>query len=448
MKTKNLNIWFRISSSFWFIPSVLVIMAIMLSFATIRLDEFFLARDIHVIRVLFKGGVSGARAVLSTIATSMITVAGVVFSITMVVLSLASSQFGSRLIWNFMNDKGNQVVLGTFIATFMYCILSLRSISDSDGGVSVPHLSVTIGMILSLASLGLLIYFIHHVSSSLHANNVIASVGTKLYHAIDRLFPVEVKKEQPNETDENKKKHGAPEDFEARAQIVCSKKSGYLQAISKESLLKTAHDNNLLLRIEHHPGRFITEGYVLLRAYPREYLSNDIINDLQSAFIIGNLRTIEQDVEFGFNELSEIALRALSKGINDSFTALTCVDWMGAGLAELARRSFPSSLIYDGENNLRVIFKHYTFRTITEAAFNMIRQSARDNISVSIRLLEKIEIVGRFVRHEEDRTLLAQQARIIWGGIDSILKNDLDKKALEECYRAALQTLGKKRDDL
>ncbi len=141
---------------------------------------------------IYTRGPDGARAVLSTIAGSMITVAGVVFSVTIVALSLASNQFGPRLLRNFMRDRGNQIVLGTFVATYLYCLLVMRTVQGMDGSQFVPHLSVTVAILMAVASLGVLIYFIHHVAVSIQAPELIANVAHELHEAIDRLFPEEL----------------------------------------------------------------------------------------------------------------------------------------------------------------------------------------------------------------------------------------------------------------
>ena len=189
MKTKLINLWEALHTSFWFLPALMTFAAIGLSFATIALDWVVQESLLKRVALVWIGGIEGARQLLSTIAGSMITVAGVVFSITIVVLALASSQFGPRLLRNFMRDRGNQVVLGTFIATFTYCLLVLRSIHGGDGTPFVPYISVSLGIALALVSVAVLIYFIHHVSVIIQAPTVIAMVAAELEDGIERLFP-------------------------------------------------------------------------------------------------------------------------------------------------------------------------------------------------------------------------------------------------------------------
>ena len=189
MPIKIQNRWYRFRANFWFIPALIAIAAILLSFTTTAIDNVFINRQHIAPWLLYSGGPDGARTVLSVIAGSMMTVAGVVFSITIVVLSLASSQFGPRLIRNFMDVRANQAVLGIFVATFMYCILGLHGADATQDGHFTPSLSVTIGVFLSLVSLGLLIYFIHNISESIQAETIIARVRRDLEKATDRIFP-------------------------------------------------------------------------------------------------------------------------------------------------------------------------------------------------------------------------------------------------------------------
>jgi uncharacterized membrane protein len=172
-KTKLSKLWEALHSSYWFVPTLMVVIAIALAFAMLSLDRAGKSGPIESLGWIYTGGPDGARTMLSAIASSMITVAGTAFSITLVALTLASSQFGPRLLRNFMQDTGNQIVLGTFIATFIYCLLVLRTVRGDDYNVFVPQLSVTVGIVLAIASIGVLIYFIHHASTTIQASHVI-----------------------------------------------------------------------------------------------------------------------------------------------------------------------------------------------------------------------------------------------------------------------------------
>jgi uncharacterized membrane protein len=197
MKDRLLNVWNQVHTSFWFVPTVMAVAAALLSFLALDLDRLVGEKFAQSMGFIWSGGAQGARSLLSTIAGSMITVAGTVFSITIVALTLASSQFGPRLLRNFVRDTGNQITLGTFTATFLYCILILRTIRAQDEGAFVPYISVTIGVGLAVASLGVLIYFVHHVSITIQAENLIARVGRELRDSVDAHFP-EIGQKEPD----------------------------------------------------------------------------------------------------------------------------------------------------------------------------------------------------------------------------------------------------------
>ncbi|WP_228041851.1 DUF2254 domain-containing protein [Planktothrix mougeotii] len=237
MKTYFSLVWNSLRSSFWFVPTLMVSLAITLAFTTITLDELGVI-VIDRFSWTYTRGPEGARAILSTIASSMMTVAVTTFSITIVALQLASSQFGPRLLRNFMRDIGNQVVLGTFISTFIYCLLILRTIRTEEDNEFVPHLSVTCSVLLALASIAVLIYFIDHVANSIQAENVITEVTQDLNSAIERLFPEKI--------GEGESVHHPPvsqsilDDFHAHSCSIQSLKSGYIQAINQHRLIQLA----------------------------------------------------------------------------------------------------------------------------------------------------------------------------------------------------------------
>jgi uncharacterized membrane protein len=182
MQIRLIKYWEDLRSSYWFVPGAMAVGAILLSFATIALDGYFRAEVLRSLGFIWSGGPEGARGLLQAVAGSMITVAGVTFSITMVALSFASSQFGSRLLRNFMSDTGNQVVLGTFVATFIYCLLVLRTVRSGDDAEFIPYLSVTVGLVMALVSLMFLIYFIHHMALTMQAPYVIGELANDVFH--------------------------------------------------------------------------------------------------------------------------------------------------------------------------------------------------------------------------------------------------------------------------
>lgn len=428
--------WDRVRSSFWFVPSIMVSGTVMFTFVSLAIDEAVADRLLHGWGWIYTGSAEGASTILGTVAGSMITVAGLVFSLTLVALTLASSQFGPRLLRNFMRDTTNQVVIGTFISTFMYCLLVLRSIRRENVGLFVPHLSVTLAVLLALVSLVLLIYFIHHVAMSIQADEVIARVYDELIQGIDRMFPEHIGRSSPRNA-AGPSDTRLPETFAREARPVVADKDGYLQLIDPEALLKLAEKEDLLLRVEMRPGHYIIMGNPLLWAWPGDRIDERIVAKVNAAFVMGSYRNPVQDIEFSINQLVEIAVRALSPGMNDPFTPITCLDRLGSALCRLAQREMPSPYRHDEQNRLRVVAPPVTFPAIVNTSFNHIRQSARTNAVVTIRLMETIIQIAGLANRQEDRTELLRYTEMIALGAREALPEDEDRRAVEELCKTA-----------
>lgn len=436
--------WESLDTTFWFLPTIMVAGAIFLSLATIHLDKATVYSNwIATLGWTFTRGPEGSRAVLSTIAGSMMTIVSVTFSITIVALQLASSQFGPRLLRNFMRDRGNQVAIGTFIATFTYCLLILRTINNGPGGEDqafVPHISVTVGLLMSLASLGVLIYFIHHAAESIQAENVIGAVSNDLIQAIDRLYPGEAGGQAPGSAPAAEKPR-PPESFARDSRPIAAPASDYLQAIDVDRLLALATDRDVVISVDRRPGEFFFEGGRLARAWPRDRVDDDLADAVRGAFYFGSRRTLTQDVEFAIDQLVEVAVRALSPGVNDPFTAINCVDRLGAGLCRLTGRAIPSPYRLDEAGALRVIADASTVEGIVNAAFHQIRQAARNDASVTIRLLETIAAVARHTADPAFRGPLRTQAEAIHRGSQAGLPDPTDRAEAAGRFAEAIAAL-------
>jgi uncharacterized membrane protein len=325
MKNRLIMLRNRISESYWFIPGVMVLLSILLSILSIKLDELVGRRLAWVIGLVYVDSPEGAREVLSAIAGSMITVAGVVFSLTMVVLTLTSQQYGPLVLGNFMRDRGNQFVLGVFTATFTYCLLILRTIRGVENSAFVPHISVLVGITLALISIIVIIYFIHHVSESIRSSNIIGLLANDLVDQIDDLFPAQLGHDPVALHIKQPEQH-MPKNFDTQSAPIQSRDSGYLQMVDVERLLDVAQRYDLVIDLKHCPGDFVPQRSILALVWPVERITPEIVDKINDAMIQGNSRTEEQDVEYIFNKLAMIAVRALSPAINDPFTAIMCID--------------------------------------------------------------------------------------------------------------------------
>lgn len=432
------KLWDSLHSSYWFLPSVMAAAAIGLAFAMLAIDRSSQGA-MKQLSWIYTGGPDGARALLSAVASSMITVAATAFSITIIALQLAASNFGPRLLRNFMQDTGNQLVLGTFIGTFIYCLLILRTIRGEDYALFVPQVAVTMGILLAIAGVGVLIYFIHHASTIIQASHVIAGVSHDLDEAIERLFPEKLGHSvSPKPGRQNEE---IPANFDSDAYPVEALKTGYLQAIDNQELLKLACKHNLLLLLQSCPGQFIVQGSDLVLVYPSKHTFPKLTKQLNDAFIIGNERNEQQDVEFPINQLVEVALRALSPAVNDPFTAIRCIDRLGAGLSRLAQQEFPSPNRYDQQGTLRVIAEGVTFEALVDSAFNQIRRYAQSDAAVTMRLLEAIATIVATTGNAKQRAVLRRHAEMIQRGSSKGLSEELDRQVVKHQYDKVLTKL-------
>ncbi len=414
--------------------------AVALAMATIAVDEAVTDEWLQALGWAYTGGAEGASSVLGAIAGSMITIAGVVFSMTLVALSLASSQLGPRLLRNFMRDTTTQVVLGTFVSTFVYCLLVLRTIRRADEVAFVPHLSVNIGVLFALVSVGVLIYFIHHVSISIQADQVIARVGKELTEEINRLFPERVGQEQGSPAIESIDT-SIPEAFDREARPVLAGGDGYLQHIDGDALMTLATQADVLMRLERRSGQYVVSGRPLVMVWPGNQVTDHFAAQVNEAFALGNQRTSAQDVEFAIHQLVEIAVRALSPGINDPFTAVACVDRLGSALCRLAQRKMPSPYRHDEQHRLRVVVAPITFTEIVDTSFNQIRQYARPSAAVTIRLLEAIAVIAEAAHRPEDLAALRRHAEMIVRGAREGLPEGEDRRAVEDRFEMTVGSL-------
>ena len=401
--------WYQLTAGLWVVPALMSASAVVLAIVTLTLDHTVGLPWLRQVDGVFAVGPEGARLVLSSIAGSMITVASLVFSMTLVALTLASSQLGPRLITRFMRDRINQVVLGTFIATFLYALVVLQTVTEGKAEPFVPHISVTAALILTLISLGWLVYFIHHVADSIQADTVIAEVYGELIHALDHLYPRLAAHEPATWATKP-----VPADLLAQSPAaIPAPKGGYVQAIGTHALLRLAREHDLVLELHRRPGHFVIAGRPVMRAWPSARVDEEVIEAAAEEVVLGPKRTPTQDVEFSIDALVEIAVRALSPGINDPRTAMTCIDRLAAALAHLMRSGDGSPLIHDQDGTLRLITNPTTFEEAMNAAFNQIRQAANGHVSVLIRLVEGLTVLGEIAVTDRQRLALARHAAMV-----------------------------------
>jgi uncharacterized membrane protein len=449
MRAYLVKYWEAMRASYWFIPSLMAVSSVALAFVFVAIDKRIGPGFLDNVDILSESKPEGARDVLSTIAGSMITVAGVTFSITIAAVAYAAQQFGPRLLTNFMRDRGNQVTLGTFIATFLYCLLVLRTIRGMDeplngdfesAGAFVPHLAIIVAMLFAVASIGVFIYFIHHVPESIHAATVTSDIGKELSKKIDDVFP-EMIGAGRGSADVYIPKWDLPNDFFSRSLPVIASGSGYLQYIADKDLVEIAKRRDVVVRLQFAPGDFIQKGKTLALVYPADNLDDADEGKIRDTFAWGRKRTQVQDIMFLTDELIEIAARALSPGINDPFTANTCMDWLGAAMSRMARRDDPSPFRFDDDRTLRVIVRPISFEYFIDQILDRMRPYMTADELTANHALAIIAQVLVEADSEEDRERLASHALAFRDASLANFEQPRIRAQIEERYRVIMQVV-------
>lgn len=400
-------LWSHLRSSFWFLPLLIYAASIAIAVALIHADEGR-ARDlIENWPRVFGSGAAGARGMLSTIAGSMITVVGVTFSMTLVALALTSSQYSSRILRNFMADRLTQIVLGVFGGIFIYCLIVLRTVRGGDEDY-VPSFAVLFGVVFAIGGVTMLIFFIHHIASSIQASRIIESVTRETLSAIDRLLPAEDGENPPRE----KRGSRSAADPDNPGQAVCAPDIGYIQSIDISELQRIAEAHDAVVRVRYGVGGFVVRGATLASIESGDPVPPHSMNELAGAFNLYRFRTIDQDPGFGVRQIVDVALRALSPSVNDTTTAVMCIDYLSAILAHVVNREFPPGEHYR-EGVLRVVSTEQNFAGLLSAAFDQIRACAQGNLAIIQRMLGALCRIAATARNDKRREpLLGYMAHI------------------------------------
>jgi uncharacterized membrane protein len=412
-----------LASTLWFVPTLLVVCAAILGIVlvevSVQVDDVVVSRWPR----LFGGGAESARGMLATIAGSMITVAGVTFSLTMLAVTQASSQFTPRIHRTLMRDPSSQLVLGGLSGVFTYCLVVLRTIRGDETTIFVPAVAVMAGLVLAIVGIGLLIYFLHHIASALQAPSIIAHVAKDTARTVARVFPT-VGADQILEPPELKRLTA-----HAAWQPVFADRTGYVQRVDFSALLAVAVQQQIVVRMDRRVGEFVASGTRLVSIVSAASTSPTMSGALNRTFVLGPHRTIEQDAAFGVGQLTEIALKALSPSTNDPITAVTCVDYLSAVFFDVAsRRETPRWRVSDGA--LRVITMEPTFVALVDSAFDEIRRAAASQPVVLARLLEACRLIGEATTDAERRCCLRRHVDRIEAQVAQQTLVDTDRETL------------------
>lgn len=430
--------WLDMVDSLWFVPAVITAAGAAAALLLVNYNDAFIGGFDPTTRWwAFGGTAEGASGVLSAIASSIITVTGVVFSVTIVALQLASSQFTPRVLRQFTADRANQIVLGVFIGTFTYTLLVQRTLRTGNGEESfVPNVAVTGAVVLALVSIGFLIFFINHAARSIQASVIIDSVTADTLHAVRQVFPDRMEGAGADEPLISAAEYTAGRREPARA-VTC-RRAGYIQEIDRTALKRIAHRHHLFIRLDAEIGKYVLPGEEVMCVWPGADVDAEIENELRGALVLGMERTPHQDLELGVIELMDIAVKAMSPSVNDPTTALNAIDRLGEILLELAWRRRGDLVEMSESGRPLLITRRPLLHDTLGVAFDQVRHYAAGNPTVAIaltRLLARLSAMGP----DSARAAFLEQLHEVKGTADREITDPVDRRRYDEAAAEALR---------
>ena len=420
-------------TNLWSVPTLMVVISVALFVVTYQLDVKADRANLPLPAWVTSGGPDVARQILIAIAAAVITVTGVIFSITILVLQLASQQFGPRMLRNFIRDTGTQMSLGIFVASFVYSILALQSVSDPPHEF-VPHLSTTVAVGLALVDLGVLIYFIDHVAVSIQLTSVVSGIARDFRTTLALLQANEWQLLRPGHDRDGLDELTRSADS---GDVIAAGSSGFLQAVGYARLVRIATESDALIQLLYRPGQFVVAGQPLARVRPSSAVG-PVSRRLVDAHIVGPNRTLTQDPGFAIDQLVEVALRALSPAVNDTFTALNCIDWLGDCLCRAYAQPLPSGVYCDADGKVRVIEPVVTYERLLKRATDKIRQAGHGMPAILIRQFENLQKVMTLVTTPEQRENVLHHAALLLRASDESVSDPSDRDDVRAAYAALL----------
>jgi uncharacterized membrane protein len=341
-----------------------------------------------------------AQVVLATLAGAMMTVISVVYSVLLVALSLASVQFSTRIVSSMVRDPVSQGVLGLFLGTFVWLLVALRSIDLEPA--FVPPLTVAFALVLSVSCLGALVLFIDRVVNGIQANHLLHRIAAETEIVIDECFP------PPSDHAPHDTSWPAPSEGAA---TVVSRSSGYVQLVSRELAAQVA-STGCVVHLLRPMGSFVPEGTALWAVSPASQLTPAALADLLAAVDLGPTRTMQEDAEFGFRQIVDIGLKAISPAVNDPSTGTLCIDQLSRLLIRAGRRGTPRSEFPAGSGGM-VVVPGPVYSDLVDLAFDQLRQYGRGDLAIGLRLLRGMADTADCIQHPDGRARLLEHGRMV-----------------------------------
>lgn len=403
-----------IGTSYFAIPALSVALAGALAALLVKVDQS-VNRSSGMIG--FSGSSTSARDLLSTIASSMLTLTGLVFSITIVVLQLASSQFSPRVLRTFLRDRKSQFTLGVFLATFVYSLSALREVRGEDGLVEqfVPGLTITVAFGLTVVSVITLVMYIHHITQSIRVVTLIEQIAKESERLLEQQYGDDGR---PNDHD----LRCSPPDVPSA--VVDAGSKGVVTAVEIDELVDEAARRDVVLTLVPSIGQFVPRGAPLLQVHgPADRQTSDA-EPLRRYVALGRERTMQMDLGFGFRQLVDVAEKALSPGINDPTTAIQCLDQIHNLLRQLMDRRFPPGCHHDDEGNVRLIIDVPTFDDYLHLGLDEIRHWGAGSVQVHRRIRQILSDLTTHARREDQLRSLDRQLRLLDSRLDDLPESE------------------------
>ena len=417
-----------LQSSLWYQPAIYTVVAIILALLLPYLDQLTTWK-------FYDLGADNARAVLSSIASSMLTVVTLTFSILMVSFTLASQQFSPRILRTFTRDRASQHVMGLQIGTFLYSLLVMVRVNEIGEQIFVPLLSVLGAIGFSMLGIGAFIYFVDHISRSIRVNYIIANIGQQTVALLHNETPAQIVGYGPEAP-------APPELRPDQAAVLQAGIAGYLQGVDTGELVNIAQAHDVVIELTCQTGDFIVDHRPLLRLYPKGKMTEALTVALQNQFDIGTERTMFEDLLFGIRQLVDIALKALSPGINDPTTAVNCLDYLTNILVQAARLPQDHAHHQDGEGKVRLLVQRVSFAAMVELAFNQIRHYGCGDVLVIVRMIDALTEIAGATEDRDRRALLWRYVTMISRSADRTLEDPHDRGRINECLTRAADQIG------
>ncbi|MCB9277412.1 MAG: DUF2254 domain-containing protein [Lewinellaceae bacterium] len=419
----------RLQSSFWFVPGLILLSSIGLAVLFLYLDYNFPFRPGGILKIIFSEDPASGRTVLSIIAGAMAGIAGTVFSITLVVLQLASSQLGPRLLQNFMYKRINQVVLGQYIGLFLYSILVLNALEENGRGGFIPNFSILFAIVFAVFNVFLLVIYIHNISTSIQPSKIIYELRLEIEESITKLYP---------DTNENNPGTASPSDSIGLPHVktIFAHRSGYIQYYDLDALIRFAGKEEAAIKINEKPGAYIVKQQPVFEIFAGRNIEIDAEAErrLQGNYQLFRKKSFFQDTEFAIQQIVEIASKALSPGINDPNTAINCIDNLTSALCLLVNAYIPDATVKDDNGRVLIMANNNSFEGYLKASFDQIRQFGASSPSVIIRMMESIITIFELDKTKKHRETLKNYAELVWETGEKVFTLSSDIEDLRRRY--------------